>query len=90
MTISQFEQEKNAPPQGALLDSFISALALTDEEEGRFRFLAAESRCTIPEDVQKYFFENPAIYEAIRAAKKSCVDEDTWHEIAKKFKAIDG
>ena len=90
MTISQFEQEKNAPPQGVLLDSFIIALSLTDEEEGMFRFLAAESRCTMPEDVQEYFFENPAIYDAIRAAKKSGIAEATWNEIAKKFKAIDG
>mgnify|MGYP001517275776 CR=1 FL=1 len=86
MTISQFEQEKNAPPQGALLDSFVSALSLSDEEEGMFRFLAAESRCAMPEDVQDYFFENPSIYDAIRAAKKSNVNDTVWHDIAQKFK----
>lgn len=90
MTISQFEQGKNAPPQGALLDSFICALSLSDEEEGMFRFLAAESRSTIPEDVQQYFFDNPAIYDAIRAAMKNQVEEAAWKDIAARFKESAG
>lgn len=86
MTISQFEQEKNAPPQGELLEEIIDALSLTDEEEEKIRFLAAESRSAIPGDVQKYFFETPAIYDAIRAAKESGANELEWRKIAQQFR----
>lgn len=85
MTISQFEQNKNAPPQGQLLDSFIEALNLNEEEEGMFRFLAAESRKTIPEDIQDYFFSHPTICNAIRAASRVNADDEAWQTIAAKF-----
>ena len=37
MTVSQFEKGKNAPPQGGLLESIISALTLSAEQESRLR-----------------------------------------------------
>ena len=48
MTVSQFEQGKNAPPQGALLDSIIAALSLSDDESRKLRFFAAFSRKGVP------------------------------------------
>ena len=70
MTISQFEQGKNSPPQGELLERIISALELTSEEEAKLIFLSAKSRKDIPVDIEEYFFSNPSIYAAIRADMK--------------------
>lgn len=67
MTISQFEQGKNSPPQGELLSKIVSALSLTSEEEAKLFFLSAKSRKDIPVDIEEYFFSNPSIYAAIRA-----------------------
>lgn len=70
MTISQFEQGKNFPPQGELLQRMVSALSLSSEEEEKLLFLSAKARKCIPVDIEEYFFSNPAIYEAIRADMK--------------------
>ena len=85
MTISQFEQGKNAPPQGELLDRIVTALQLDSDEERRFRFLAAESRRTIPGDIKDYFFQHPAICDVIRAAQKAGADDATWLRLASSF-----
>ncbi len=71
MTISQFEQGKNSPPQGELLAKIVSALDLTSEEETKLIFLSAKTRRDIPIDIEEYFFSNPAIYAAIRADMKN-------------------
>ncbi len=71
MTISQFEQGKNSPPQGALLAKIVSALELSYEEEAKLMFLSAKTRREIPLDIEEYFFSNPAIYDTIRADMKS-------------------
>jgi len=55
MTISQFENGKNAPPQGELLEKIISVLTLTPEQENKLRFLSSETRKTIPSDIEVYF-----------------------------------
>ena len=81
MTISQFEQGKNAPPQGELLNKLIDALALTVEQERELRFLAAESRNAIPSDIAEYFFSNPAICDAIRAGKQTGRDDVVWKRV---------
>lgn len=81
MTISQFEQGKNAPPQGELLNKLIDALALTAEQERQLRFLAAESRNAIPSDIADYFFSNPSICDAIRAGKQTGRDDAAWKSI---------
>lgn len=70
MTISQFEQGKNSPPQGDLLNKIIQALNLTQEEEAKLRFLSAKARKDIPADIEDYFFSTPEIYATIRAAMK--------------------
>ena len=70
MTISQFENGKNSPPQGELLESIISALSLTSDEASKLIFLSAKFRKGIPVDIEEYFFSNPAIYAAIRADMK--------------------
>lgn len=82
MTISQFENNKNSPPQGELLEKIISALSLSEEEEKNLRYLAALSRKAIPSDISDYFFENPSICDAIRAAKNSSKDDLAWKRIA--------
>lgn len=81
MTISQFEQGKNAPPQGALLNELIIALSLNREQEKKLRYLAAVSRNSIPSDIAEYFYSNPAICEAIRAAKQFGWVEADWKRI---------
>lgn len=85
MTISQFEQGKNAPPRGELLDKIIVALKLSDDEEKQLRFLAAEQRKTVPGDIEEYFFKNPIICRAIRAAQKSNAGDDEWEKIISMF-----
>lgn len=82
MTISQFEQGKNAPPQGELLDNIIKALCLSVEEENKLRFLASQSRKSIPRDIEDYFFSNPSIYKTIRIAKQNAKNDSDWKRIA--------
>ncbi|MDU1056567.1 MAG: helix-turn-helix transcriptional regulator [Negativicoccus succinicivorans] len=82
MTVSQFEKGKNAPPQGELLEKIISALSLTPEQESKLRFLASETRKTIPSDIESYFFENPSICKAIRAAQASSADDSFWNDLS--------
>ena len=81
MTISQFEQGKNAPPRGELLDLIIKTLELDIDKSNKLRFLAAYDRGQIPSDIEEYFFNNPTICDAIRLAmnKKEPVD---WNKIA--------
>lgn len=90
MTVSQFEKGKNAPPQGDLLESIISALTLTAEQESRLRFLSSESRRTVPSDIESYFFENPSICKAIRAAKASSADNAFWDKLSERLGKTDG
>ncbi len=85
MTISQFEQGKNAPPQGELLDNIITALSLDAAEERKLRFLSAEHRRTIPGDIEEYFFKNPSICEAIRIAQKIQMKNSDWDKVAELF-----
>lgn len=81
MTISQFEQGKNAPPQGELLNKLIAALSLSEEQERNLRYLAALSRNSVPSDIAEYFFDHPAICDVIRAAKRSGCNETDWRRI---------
>lgn len=85
MTISQFEQGKNAPPRGELLDKIIRALKLSEDEEKQLRFLAAEQRKTVPGDIEEYFFRNPIICKAIRAAQKNNAGAAEWEKIIGMF-----
>lgn len=85
MTISQFEQGKNAPPRGELLDKIIRALKLSEDEEKQLRFLAAEQRKTVPGDIEEYFFRNPIICKAIRAAQKNNAGDAEWEKIIGMF-----
>ena len=85
MTVSQFEKGKNAPPQGELLEKIISALSLTPEQENKLRFLASETRKTIPGDIESYFFENPSICKAIRAAQASSADDSFWNDLSERI-----
>lgn len=85
MTVSQFEKGKNAPPQGELLEKIISALSLTPEQENKLRFLASETRKTIPSDIESYFFENPSICKAIRAAQASSADDSFWNDLSERI-----
>lgn len=82
MTISQFENAKNSPPQGELLEKIIKALNLSAEEEEHLIFLSAKSRKCMPQDIEKYFFEHPSIYTAIRRDMKS-PSKFNWEQIAK-------
>ena len=81
MTISQFEGGKNTPPQGSLLTKIANAMSLSDTERKRLFFLAAQSRGCVPSDIETYFFENPEICDAIRAAMNSKQEID-WSNIA--------
>lgn len=90
MTVSQFENGKNAPPQGELLESIIAALTLSEEQESRLRFLSSESRKTVPSDIETYFFENPSICKAIRAAQAISVDDAFWNDLSERIGKIDG
>ena len=85
MTVSQFEKGKNAPPQGELLEKIISALSLTPEQENKLRFLVSETRKTIPDDIESYFFENPSICKAIRAAQASSADYSFWNDLSERI-----
>ncbi len=85
MTISQFEKGKNAPPQGELLDKIISALNLDYDQENRLRFLAAEYRKQVPGDVEEYFFNNPNVCKAIRAAQNANLSDSDWDNVALKI-----
>lgn len=85
MTISQFEQGKNAPPRGELLDKIIRALMLSEDEEKLLRFLAAEQRKTVPGDIEEYFFRNPIVCKAIRAAQKSNAGDVEWEKVISMF-----
>ncbi|WP_273227046.1 helix-turn-helix domain-containing protein [Mogibacterium timidum] len=86
MTISQFEKGKNSPPQGELLESLATALSLNDIERSKFYFLAAQSRGSLPSDIEDYFFENPAICDVIRAAMNNS-DHVDWCAVAENFGA---
>ena len=81
MTVSQFESGKNSPPQGKLLDKIIEALELNADEKEKLVFLAAKSRKAMPQDIEDYFFDNPSICSAIRAAMNNKEDVD-WEKIA--------
>lgn len=81
MTVSQFESGKNSPPQGNLLDEIINALKLDSDEKEKLVFLAAKSRKVMPQDIEDYFFDNPAICSAIRAAMNN-KDNVDWEKIA--------
>jgi len=81
MTISQFEKEKNAPPQGELLEKIIIALELTNDEENTLRFLAAEQRRKVPDDIEEYFFNTPYVCKAIRAAQKANLSNSDWEKV---------
>lgn len=81
MTISQFENGKNAPPQGELLDKIIVALEITDDEENTLRFLAAEHRKKVPGDIEEYFFNNPSVCKAIRMAQKLNLSNSDWEKV---------
>lgn len=85
MTVSQFEQGKNAPPQGDLLEKIIEALQLSAEEENMLRFLSSSARKTIPSDIEDYFFEHPSICKAIRAAKNTDADDSFWDRLSEKI-----
>ena len=85
MTVSQFEKGKNAPPQGELLEKIISALSLNPEQENKLRFLSSETRKTIPGDIESYFFENPSICKAIRAAQASSADDSFWNDLSERI-----
>lgn len=85
MTVSQFEKGKNAPPQGELLEKIISVLTLTPEQENKLRFLSSETRKAIPGDIESYFFENPSIYKAIRAAQASSADDSFWNDLSERI-----
>ena len=89
MTISQFEQGKNAPPQGELLNKLIDALALNEEEKQKLRYLAALSRNTLPGDIADYFYNTPAIYDAIRAAMQSGYKNADWEAIETSIVRLD-
>ena len=90
MTVSQFEKGKNAPPEGELLDNIISTLTITEEQRCKLRFLSSESRRTVPGDIEAYFFENPSICKAIRAAQASSTDDAFWDELSERLGKIDG
>ncbi len=85
MTISQFECGKNAPPQGDLLDAIVQALEITVQEEQHLKFLAAQARDTVPSDIQEYFFDNPSICDAIRAAQRTHRPDAEWEKIKEFF-----
>lgn len=85
MTISQFEKGKNAPPQGELLEKIIHALSLTPDQENKLLFLAGESRKMIPSDIEAYFFSNPSICKAIRAAKALSADDHFWDDLSERI-----
>ena len=85
MTISQFEQGKNSPPQRELLDKIIVVLELSEEEECKLRFLASEVRKTIPSDIEQYFFDNPSICQLIRIAQRKECDNDFWEQLSKQI-----
>lgn len=82
MTVSQFEKGKNAPPQGELLEKIISSLELTPDQKNELRFLASETRKTIPSDIESYFFKNPSICKAIRAAQAFSADDSFWNDLS--------
>ncbi len=81
MTISQFENGKNSPPKGELLNKIVDSLSLTDNEKSKLLFLAAQSRGSLPSDIEEYFFDNPAICDAIRAGMNNSKDVD-WGKVA--------
>lgn len=85
MTVSQFENGKNAPPQGELLENIIATLTITEEQESRLRFLSSESRRTIPGDIEAYFFNNPSICKAIRAAQAISKGDSFWDELSERL-----
>ena len=85
MTISQIEKGKNAPPQGELLDKIISALGINGDQENKLRFLAAECRKQVPGDIEEYFFRNPCVCKAIRAAQKANLSDSDWEDVASRI-----
>ena len=90
MTISQFETGKTLPPQGKLLNSIIEALDVNEEEETRLRFLSAQERHALPEDIRDYFFSDIEIYEAMQAMKEAKANGSAWACIKTNAKEIEG
>ena len=90
MTISQFENGKNAPPQASLLEKIICALNLTNEEKSKLIFLSSEERHTLPADIATYFFQNPSICEVIRAGQAKDVDDSFWRDLSKRIRNHNG
>lgn len=85
MTICQFEQGKNSPPQGELLEKIIVSMDLTETEANKLRFLASESRRTVPNDIEQYFFDNPSICDVIRIAKEKSFNNDFWSSLSERI-----
>ena len=85
MTISLFEQGKNAPPQGELLEQIIVALSLNDDDASKLRLLSAAERFSLPNDIAEYFFSNPEIYHAILNGMKTGKTNSDWCEVSRMF-----
>ena len=81
MTINLIENGKNDPPKGELLEAFIEALQLDDEEQIKFRDLAAIARGAVPSDILEYFNEHQALRNAIRRAQEKKLSESDWENL---------
>lgn len=90
MTVSLYERDGAPPPQGEALDKIVEALALTDEEEARLRFLASAKRGSVPADVVEYFFDHPIVYDAIRAAQRRGAETGHWEYFIQTIGGSDG
>lgn len=81
MTINLIENGKNDPPKGELLEALIEALQLDDEEQIKFRDLAAIARGAVPSDILEYFNEHQALRNAIRRAQEKNLSESDWENL---------
>lgn len=81
MTINLIENGKNDPPKGELLEAFIEALNLSDEERVKFRDLAAIARGAVPNDILEYFNDHQAMRNAIRRAQEKKLSESDWDKL---------
>jgi transcriptional regulator with XRE-family HTH domain len=88
MTICQWEQGTNDPPQEALLINLSKALNTTPVEQKKLFDLACAERGTLPPDVIDYYNSSKVIPELLHTAAASQYTDDEWAAAAKYIRKL--
>jgi transcriptional regulator with XRE-family HTH domain len=85
--LSDIEYGTRAVPENEVLDSIISHLLLTPEDERDLYDVAAAGRGerTLPQDIPNYIRANPHIVVALRTAKDAGAEKSDWQRFIEEM-----